>query len=120
MSTWTNERHEDARRALEEDMSQWGMEYGDAALDEIERLRSPTTITDDMVERGAEALFYTMCQESDGACWISEWDFVVLLESQCLAFIHEKGEEEREEEKKECISSDLCIALRNKMDGTEV
>lgn len=41
---------------------------------EIERLRALTTITDDMVERAAEALFYTMGQESDGACWISEWE----------------------------------------------
>ena len=40
MSTWTDEKHEAARKALEEDMSQWGMEYGDAALDEIERLRA--------------------------------------------------------------------------------
>lgn len=40
MSTWTNEKHEDARRALEEDMSQWGMEYGGGALDEIERQRT--------------------------------------------------------------------------------
>lgn len=46
MSTWTNEKHEAARRALEEDMSQWGMEYGDAALDEIERLRAELTAGD--------------------------------------------------------------------------
>ena len=57
MSTWTNERHEAARAALEEDMSQWGTEYGDAALDEIERLRALTTITDNMVERAAAALW---------------------------------------------------------------
>ena len=46
MSTWNDEKHEAARQALEEDMSQWGMEYGDDALDEIERLRALTTITD--------------------------------------------------------------------------
>lgn len=74
MSTWTNEKHEAARRALDEDMSQWGMEYGDAALDEIERLRALTTITDNMVEKAAEALVYNMGQESDEACWISEWE----------------------------------------------
>lgn len=40
MSEWTAERHAEARKALEEDMSQWGTEYGDDALDEIERLRA--------------------------------------------------------------------------------
>lgn len=43
MSDWTPERHAEAREALEEDMSQWGMEYGDDALDEIERLRATLT-----------------------------------------------------------------------------
>ena len=80
MSTWTNERHEATRELVRV--------VGDAhlvasslrtvagtlgeALDEIERLRALTTITDNMVERAADALVYTMGQESDGACWISE------------------------------------------------
>ena len=74
MSIWTAEKHDAARQALEEDMSQWGMEYGDAALDEIERLRALTTVTDDMVEKATEALVYAMGQEPDDACWISEWE----------------------------------------------
>ena len=56
MSTWTNEKHEAARQALDEDMSQWGTEYGDAALDEIERLRALTTTTDDKIKRAADVL----------------------------------------------------------------
>ena len=45
-----------------------------AAFEQIERLRALTTITDNMVEKAAEALVYTMGQESDEACWISEWE----------------------------------------------
>ena len=45
-----------------------------AAFEQIERLRALTTITDSMVEKAAEVLVYTMGQESDGACWISEWE----------------------------------------------
>lgn len=78
MSTWTNEKHKAAREAAEGFIAHGGHRIRNItlsdALDEIERLRSLTTITDDKVERGAEALFYTMGQESDGACWISEWE----------------------------------------------
>ena len=91
MSTWTNERHEQVRRRLDaadgalrcgwddglDDPMQEVVANAHAdladALDEIERLRALTTITDDMVEKAAEALVYTMGQESDGADWISEW-----------------------------------------------
>ena len=78
MSTWTNEKHKAAREAAEGFISHGGHRIRNItlsdALDEIERLRALTTITNDMVERAAEALFYTMGQESDGACWISEWE----------------------------------------------
>ena len=79
MSPWTNEKHESARKWVnaEGPRDTWVEEQGDEfladALDEIERLRALTTITDDMVERAEEALVYTMGQESDGADWISEW-----------------------------------------------
>lgn len=73
-TTWDHDQHVDARHALDQDPNGWGSEYGAAAMDEIERLRALTTITDHMVEKAAEALVYTMGQESDGACWISEWE----------------------------------------------
>lgn len=92
MSTWTNERHEDVRRRLgatdgalhcgwddgldepmQEVVANAHADLADA-LDEIERLRALTTITDDMVARAEEALVYTMGQESYGADWISEWE----------------------------------------------
>ena len=92
MSTWTDERHDQVRRrlnatdgalhlgwddGLDEPMQEVvANAYDDIAdaLDEIERLRALTTITDNMVEKAAEALVYTMGQESDEACWISEWE----------------------------------------------
>lgn len=40
MSTWTNERHEEARKALHSEFAQWCLEYAWDALDEIERLRA--------------------------------------------------------------------------------
>ena len=52
----TDERLAEARAALDEDMSQWGGEYGADLLAEVERLRALTTLDEDMVERGAFAL----------------------------------------------------------------
>lgn len=75
MSTWTDEKHERAQ-VLAGGLSSPGEDTKATladALDEIERLRALTTITDNMVEKAAEALVYTMGQESDEACWISEW-----------------------------------------------
>ena len=40
----TAERLADARSALDEDMSQWGGEYGADLLAEVERLRALTTV----------------------------------------------------------------------------
>ena len=37
---WDHDQHVDARHSLEQDPDGWGSEYGDAALDEIERLRA--------------------------------------------------------------------------------
>ena len=77
MSTWTDEKHKAAREAAEGFIGHGGHRIRiitlSDALDEIERLRALTTITDNMVEKAAEALVYTMGQESDGSCWISEW-----------------------------------------------
>ena len=60
MSTWTNERHEAARKAAEGFIAHGGHRIRNItlsdALDEIERLRALTTITDDMVRKAAEAL----------------------------------------------------------------
>ena len=61
MSTWTNERHEAARKAAEGFIAHGGHRIRNItlsdALDEIERLRALTTITDDMVKRAGEALY---------------------------------------------------------------
>ena len=54
---WDHDQHVDARHSLEQDPDGWGSEYGDAALDEIERLRALTTITDSMVERAARQIW---------------------------------------------------------------
>lgn len=64
MSTWNDERHEAARKAAEGFISHGGHRIRNLtlsdALDEIERLRALTTITDDMVERAAETLATAM------------------------------------------------------------
>lgn len=52
----TDERLAEARVALDEDMSQWGGEYGADLLAEVERLRALTTVDDDMVKRAARAM----------------------------------------------------------------
>ena len=61
MSTWTNEKHKAAREAAEGFIAHGGHRIRNItladALDEIERLRALTTITDDMVERAATKLF---------------------------------------------------------------
>jgi hypothetical protein len=61
MSTWTNEKHKAAREAAEGFIAHGGNRIRNLtlsdALDEIERLRALTTITDDMVERAGFALF---------------------------------------------------------------
>ena len=88
MSTWTNEKHEAAREVVrvvaEAPVLNSGLRKVVQALgetlDEIERLRALTTITDNMVEKAAEALVYTMGQESDEACWISEWEGWTVLD----------------------------------------
>ena len=61
MSTWTDEKHKAAREAAEGFIAHGGHRIRNItlsdALDEIERLRALTTITDDMVERVAAALW---------------------------------------------------------------
>ena len=52
----SQERLAEARAALDEDMSQWGGEYGLELIAEVERLRALTTVGDDMVERAAFTL----------------------------------------------------------------
>lgn len=46
----------EARSALNEDMSQWGEEYGLDLIAEVERLRALTTVDDDMVKRATHAI----------------------------------------------------------------
>ena len=59
MSTWTDEKHEEARKWVDAEgmRDTWAEERGDEfladALDEIERLRALTTITDDKVRAAA-------------------------------------------------------------------
>ena len=52
----SQERLAEARAALDEDMSQWGGEYGLELIAEVERLRARLTVDEDMVERAARVL----------------------------------------------------------------
>lgn len=49
----TDERLAEARAALDEDMSQWGGEYGLELIAEVERLRPRAALADAMIERVA-------------------------------------------------------------------
>lgn len=70
----TAERLADARAALDEDMSQWGGEYGADLLAEVVRLRALTTVTDEMIERGALAFYEDDAPE--GFSWDNESEMV--------------------------------------------
>lgn len=59
----TDERLAEARAALDEDMSQWGGEYGADLLAEVERRRARATVDDAMVERGAFALAWKKARD---------------------------------------------------------
>lgn len=47
----TQERLAEARAALDEDMSQWGSEYGLELIAEVERLRARLTVDKGMLAR---------------------------------------------------------------------
>lgn len=49
----TPKRLADARAALDEDMSQWGGEYGLELIEEVKRLRTRAALADAMIERVA-------------------------------------------------------------------
>jgi hypothetical protein len=66
-TTWDHDQHVDARHALDQDPNGWGSEYGAAAMDEIERLRDLTTITDDKVEKAAIQMCAT---DNHEAIWL--------------------------------------------------
>lgn len=67
----TPERLADARATLDEDMSQWGAEYGVDLLAEVERLRALATVTRDGVERGARAFYERL---APGVYLSRNWD----------------------------------------------
>lgn len=62
----TDGRLAEARAALDEDMSQWGGEYGLDLLAEVERLRARPTVDEDMVERAAIQMCAT---DRQGSVW---------------------------------------------------
>lgn len=77
MSTWTNEKHENIREAVEKYRGHDGVlgvppRLMADALDEIERLRALTTITDDMVERAAREFW--LSNVKDRAWGEAAWD----------------------------------------------
>ena len=72
----TDERLAEARVALDEDMSQWGGEYGAALLVEVERLRARLTVDDAMVEQAARAFYEHLAPGVDVSLRPS-WDKLV-------------------------------------------
>lgn len=72
----TQERLAEARAALDEDMSQWGGEYGLELIAEVERLRALTTVGDDMVERAKRAFGAATAQVSSIPLGMSEDMFI--------------------------------------------
>lgn len=72
----SQERLAEARAALDEDMSQWGGEYGLELIAEVERLRALTTVGDDMVERAKRAFGAATAQVSSIPLGMSEAMFI--------------------------------------------
>lgn len=113
MSTWTDETHVRARRAVEDGdidgENGWAVAYLADALDEIERLRAEnerlcalTTITDDMVKRAGEALYENFEAQSphwnytngdfQGATLDGGYDFETALRAALEAALNTKEE----------------------------
>lgn len=72
----TQERLAEARAALDEDMSQWGGEYGLELIAEVERLRARLTVDDDMVKRAKRAFGAATAQVSSIPLGMSEHMFI--------------------------------------------
>lgn len=72
----TDERLAEARAALDEDMSQWGGEYGLELIAEVERLRALATVDDAMVKRAKRAFGAAAAQVSSIPLGMSEDMFI--------------------------------------------
>ena len=81
----TQERLAEAHAALDDDMSQWGSEYGLELIAEVERLRARLTVDDAMVERATRAFGAATAQVSSVPLGMSE---DIFMDSVGLQHLH--------------------------------